>query len=137
MTRALIEPTLETPALFFRMHSTSSSPAGPSRVLLTIIQPRLRVLPVSLSLRGYLDASNKERIDLRTIPLGDIDLRSEIRMDREYGVVNRRRVRACVRSMYTARIDGRNSDMTVALYQGRDAEEVSRLLIHARFLTWI
>ncbi|KAJ6590578.1 hypothetical protein DFH09DRAFT_1139736 [Mycena vulgaris] len=61
--------------------------------------------------------------DFRRIPLGDIDLRREIRLSGASGVVHHRRVRASVRRMYSSRIDGRSSDMTVALYEGQNAEE--------------
>ncbi|KAJ6600590.1 hypothetical protein DFH09DRAFT_1303037 [Mycena vulgaris] len=59
--------------------------------------------------------------DFRMIRLGDIDLRREIRLNRRTGVVERQR--RCIRSVYSARIEGRNSDMTVALDQGDGAEE--------------
>ncbi|KAJ7737801.1 hypothetical protein DFH07DRAFT_93195 [Mycena maculata] len=59
--------------------------------------------------------------DFRRIPLGDIDLRQEIRLDAESGIVERQR--GSVRRMYSARIHGSKSDMTVALYQGDNAEE--------------
>jgi hypothetical protein len=56
------------------------------------------------------------------IPLGDIDLRREIRL--ETGIVGHRRERPRVRRVYTAKIEGRLSDVTVAVYQGEGAEEV-------------
>ncbi|KAF7376999.1 hypothetical protein MSAN_00117800 [Mycena sanguinolenta] len=61
----------------------------------------------------------------RMIPMGDIDLRYEIRMDERTGVAYFQRQRACVCRMYSAkaRIDGRKSKVTVAIYQGNDAEE--------------
>ncbi len=60
------------------------------------------------------------------IPLGDIDLQHEIRLHNLEGfaVVGRQRERASVRRVYSARIDGRNAPTTVAIYQGRGAEEV-------------
>ncbi|KAJ7111778.1 hypothetical protein C8R44DRAFT_711334 [Mycena epipterygia] len=61
--------------------------------------------------------------DFRRIPLGDIDLHHEILLDYESGVVDRSRGRACFRRMYSAKIDGRKSKMTVAVYQGDNAEE--------------
>ncbi|KAJ7127719.1 hypothetical protein C8R44DRAFT_873526 [Mycena epipterygia] len=60
--------------------------------------------------------------DFRTIPLGDVDLRNEIRMEHS-GVVNRQRGLRPGRRVYTARIQGTPSDMTVAVYQGENAEE--------------
>ncbi|KAF7364457.1 hypothetical protein MSAN_01107100 [Mycena sanguinolenta] len=61
--------------------------------------------------------------DFLRIPLGHIDLRSVIRMDAATGAVSRRRERKSVRRMYTARVVGHNEPMTVALYQGHNAEE--------------
>jgi hypothetical protein len=66
-------------------------------------------------------------IDFRMIPLGDIDLRKEIRLDDETGVVDRRLRRRSGRQMYTARIGRRRSDMTVVLYHGDEAEKVGSL----------
>ncbi|KAJ6452771.1 hypothetical protein C8R45DRAFT_1193456, partial [Mycena sanguinolenta] len=61
--------------------------------------------------------------DFRTIPLGDIDLQCEIRLDVRLNVVDRWRERTCVQRIYTTKIEGRTSDMTVAMYQGNTAEE--------------
>ncbi|KAJ7111774.1 hypothetical protein C8R44DRAFT_985271 [Mycena epipterygia] len=61
--------------------------------------------------------------DFRRIPIGDIDLQREIHLDAQTGVVERSRGRVCVRRMYSAKIEGRKSNMTVALYQGDNAEE--------------
>jgi hypothetical protein len=69
--------------------------------------------------------------DFRMIPLGDIDLQHELRLNKGSAVVDRRCDRASVRRVYSARIDGRNAPMTVAIYQGRGAEEVS---LHSGFL---
>ena len=55
-------------------------------------------------------------------PAGGIDLRREIKLNRQTSVVERQR--GSIRSVYSARIEGRKSDMTVALYQGDGAEEV-------------
>ncbi|KAJ7127750.1 hypothetical protein C8R44DRAFT_873550 [Mycena epipterygia] len=60
--------------------------------------------------------------DFRTIPLGDVDLRNEIHLEHS-GVVNRQRGLRPARRVYTARIEGKQSDMTVAVYQGENAEE--------------
>ncbi|KAJ7473956.1 hypothetical protein FB451DRAFT_282815 [Mycena latifolia] len=57
------------------------------------------------------------------IPLGDVDLRYEIH---GIGVVSAYRRQGYSRRIYCARIDGRKSNMTVALYQGQAAEEVWR-----------
>ncbi|KAJ7439636.1 hypothetical protein B0H11DRAFT_2102129 [Mycena galericulata] len=62
--------------------------------------------------------------DFRVVPLGDLDLRNEIRLDdSKSGVVHKQYLKNPVRRIYTARIDGRQSDMTVAVYQGPQAEE--------------
>ncbi|KAJ7872591.1 hypothetical protein B0H13DRAFT_2059226 [Mycena leptocephala] len=60
--------------------------------------------------------------DFRRIPLGDVDLRNEIRLD-ECGVAQRRDGRTPVRRVYSAHIEGRQSDVTVAVYEGENAEE--------------
>ncbi|KAJ6462933.1 hypothetical protein C8R45DRAFT_940589 [Mycena sanguinolenta] len=64
-------------------------------------------------------------VDLRMIPLGDIDLRHQIRVDECTGVAYSQQERACVRRVHSAkaRIDGRKSRVTVAMYQGSDSEE--------------
>jgi hypothetical protein len=67
----------------------------------------------------------RRKIAFRTIPLGDIELLNEIRLNGS-GVVDRWTGKATVRRMYSARIEGRESRrMTVAIYQGQGAEEVS------------
>ena len=62
--------------------------------------------------------------DFRVIPLGDIDLQCEIRLDVGRNVVDRWCERTTVRRVYAAKIEGRSSDMTVAMYEGHSAEEV-------------
>ncbi|KAF7376996.1 hypothetical protein MSAN_00117500 [Mycena sanguinolenta] len=63
--------------------------------------------------------------DFRMIPMGDIDLRHQIRVDQCTGIAYPQRPRACVRRMHSAKaiIAGRKSRVTVAVYQGNDAEE--------------
>ncbi|KAJ6484698.1 hypothetical protein C8R45DRAFT_290416 [Mycena sanguinolenta] len=61
--------------------------------------------------------------DFRMIPLGDIDLQREIRLDVGLGVLDRRRERACIRRVYSAKVEGKTSEMTVTTYQGDTAEE--------------
>ncbi|KAJ7802927.1 hypothetical protein B0H13DRAFT_2495127 [Mycena leptocephala] len=62
--------------------------------------------------------------DFRMIPMGDIDLLEEICLDNKTGVVGRNhRERTRVRRMYPAKIDGRKLGVTVAVYQGKGAEE--------------
>ncbi|KAJ7446347.1 hypothetical protein FB451DRAFT_1567882 [Mycena latifolia] len=65
--------------------------------------------------------------DFRMIPMGDIDLRQQIRLDGETRVVDfLGSRRGGVRRMYTAKIAGSKSNMTVALYEGGSAEEAWR-----------
>ncbi|KAJ7242173.1 hypothetical protein B0H12DRAFT_1326115 [Mycena haematopus] len=54
--------------------------------------------------------------DFRMIPLGDIDLQREIRL--ELGVVDRRHERTCVRRVYAAKIEG-TSGTTAGIINGR------------------
>ncbi|KAJ7238652.1 hypothetical protein C8J57DRAFT_1193645 [Mycena rebaudengoi] len=54
--------------------------------------------------------------------MGDLDLRTEIYLDRN-SVVRRREKQASARRMYSARIPSVDSKMTVAVYQGNNAEE--------------
>ncbi|KAJ7041112.1 hypothetical protein C8F04DRAFT_169961 [Mycena alexandri] len=62
--------------------------------------------------------------DFRMIPLGDIDLQKEIHLNEISGTVSRQRAAGTVRRLYSAKIEGKNSNMTVALYQGENAEDV-------------
>ncbi|KAJ7017282.1 hypothetical protein C8F04DRAFT_475643 [Mycena alexandri] len=61
--------------------------------------------------------------DFRMIPMGDIDLQNELTVNKKSGVVERRCERNCARRVYSATINGRNSNVTVAVYQGDGAEE--------------
>ncbi|KAJ6474240.1 hypothetical protein C8R45DRAFT_1217361, partial [Mycena sanguinolenta] len=61
------------------------------------------------------------------IPLGHVDLRNEIRMDGVTGAVWRGHGRKRVRRMYSARVVGHTEPMTVALYQGNNADDVWKL----------
>jgi hypothetical protein len=62
------------------------------------------------------------------IPMGDIDLLEEIHLDNETGVIGCQHPgRTRVRRVYSAKIDGGKSGVTVAMYQGDGAEEVSSL----------
>ncbi|KAF7364432.1 hypothetical protein MSAN_01104200 [Mycena sanguinolenta] len=63
--------------------------------------------------------------DFLRIPLGNINLQSEIRVDATTGAVwwHRDQKRTNVRRMYSARVVGHNEPMTVALYHGHNAEE--------------
>jgi hypothetical protein len=60
----------------------------------------------------------------RMIPLDEIDLLEEIRLEDETYIVKRGGQRPHLRRIYAAKIEGRKSCLTVALYQGDGAEEV-------------
>jgi hypothetical protein len=62
--------------------------------------------------------------DFPVIPLGHINLLQEIGLDRRGSLVHQKNGGNSVRRMYTARVHGCRSNMTVALYQGDGAEEV-------------
>ncbi|KAJ6566374.1 hypothetical protein B0H19DRAFT_1066686 [Mycena capillaripes] len=59
--------------------------------------------------------------DVRMVPLSDINLQQEIHLDSGTGVVDRHRIQLSVRRIYSAKVRGQST--TVAMYQGRDAEE--------------
>ncbi|KAJ7063826.1 hypothetical protein C8F01DRAFT_1129451 [Mycena amicta] len=61
--------------------------------------------------------------DFRKIPLGDIDLQRELRVDDQSVSVYRRREHGCVHRVYSAQVEGRKAGMTVAIFQGNNAEE--------------
>ncbi|KAJ7899829.1 hypothetical protein B0H13DRAFT_2029329, partial [Mycena leptocephala] len=71
------------------------------------------------------------RSGFRTIPLGDLELLDEIQLNDVSTIVSRQPGRCSVtrlliaplRRTYSARVSGRKSDMTVAVYQGQNAEE--------------
>ena len=63
-------------------------------------------------------------LDFRAIPLGDLNLLQEIGVQRGADVVHRKNGGNSVRRMYTARVHGCESNMTVALYQGNGVEDV-------------
>ena len=112
-------------AAFFLARITSPWPVGPSTTRRTTAHQRY--LPVILSFFTVSwGETNRMHTDFRMIPLGDIDLQHEIRLNKLEGsaVVGRRRERASVRRVYSARIDGRNALTAVAMYQGPGAEEV-------------
>jgi hypothetical protein len=62
--------------------------------------------------------------DFPRIPMGDVDLQREIRLENWSGVVDIQPKRRSVRSVYSAKIDRGKSSVTVATYQGESAEEV-------------
>ncbi|KAJ6538690.1 hypothetical protein DFH09DRAFT_1368823 [Mycena vulgaris] len=59
--------------------------------------------------------------DFRMVPIGDLDLREEIRIDCGSGVVNLSEERKSARRMYSARIHGSKSNITLGVYQGENA----------------
>ncbi|KAJ7231557.1 hypothetical protein C8J57DRAFT_180264 [Mycena rebaudengoi] len=61
--------------------------------------------------------------DFRRLPLGDLDLRAKISLDDRSSIVYRRENQASVRRIYSTRVPGIDSMMTVTLYQGDNAEE--------------
>jgi hypothetical protein len=69
--------------------------------------------------------------DFRMIPLGDIDLQHEVRLSNDTStlLIDRPRERARVRRVYSARVSGRQSNVTVAMYQGEGAEEVGYTML--------
>jgi hypothetical protein len=58
------------------------------------------------------------------IPLGDIDLQREIRLNGDSAIIDRRDGRRYIRKMYTAKIYRKEADMTVAIWEGENAEDV-------------
>ncbi|KAJ7339113.1 hypothetical protein DFH08DRAFT_812509 [Mycena albidolilacea] len=74
------------------------------------------------------DSPNTTDGGFRTIPLEDLNLLNEIRLDEGFDIRPGRSsvtqiCRPLSRRTYSARIKGRKSDMTVAVYQGQNAEE--------------
>jgi hypothetical protein len=62
--------------------------------------------------------------DFRMIPLGDICLQDEIRLEGGTRTIGHLRDRGSVRRVYSARVVGLEGNMTVAMYAGASAEEV-------------
>ncbi|KAJ7501797.1 hypothetical protein B0H11DRAFT_688298 [Mycena galericulata] len=56
------------------------------------------------------------------IAMGDIDLMKEIRLHEDSGVASRKRA-GQVRRIYSARVNGGKANMTVSLYEGKNAEK--------------
>jgi hypothetical protein len=61
------------------------------------------------------------------IPMGEIDLQHEIQVGNDAGLVHRQRQSRYARRMYSAKVEDRQSSMTVAIYQGDRAEEVGQI----------
>ncbi|KAJ7884237.1 hypothetical protein B0H13DRAFT_2343801 [Mycena leptocephala] len=79
----------------------------------------------NLAITGGVFTSNVTHIHNSTPPgpVGDLNLRHEIGMDSGSDTVFWRNGRGSVRKMYSARIQGCDSPMTVAVYLGDTAEE--------------
>ncbi|KAJ7486313.1 hypothetical protein B0H11DRAFT_2230770 [Mycena galericulata] len=60
--------------------------------------------------------------DYLIIAMGDIDLMKEIRLHEDSGVASRKRA-GQVRRIYSARVNGGKANMTVSLYEGKNAEK--------------
>ncbi|KAJ7096993.1 hypothetical protein C8R43DRAFT_1049041 [Mycena crocata] len=71
------------------------------------------------SVTNYITNGASGSTDFKCIPLGDVDLRHEIRLSNMAGIVYRI---PTSRKVYAARIEGRTSDMTVGIYLGSNAE---------------
>jgi hypothetical protein len=63
------------------------------------------------------------------IPMGEIDLQHEIGVGNESGLVYRQNQLGHTRQMYSAKVEGRRSSMTVSIYQGDRAEEVGKFTL--------
>ncbi|KAJ7472568.1 hypothetical protein FB451DRAFT_299281 [Mycena latifolia] len=61
--------------------------------------------------------------DVQLIPFGEVDVRREISLDVESGMATRRTQHQTVRRLYSARVEGRISDMIAVIYEGIEAEK--------------
>ncbi|KAJ6462916.1 hypothetical protein C8R45DRAFT_1080519 [Mycena sanguinolenta] len=108
-------------------HSSTSDPESPSHASGMFSHSRnFTVTGKNLTNITNHYAAPSLPFDFRMIPMGDIDLRRQIQVDERRGIVNYQPHRqACVRRVHSAkaRIDGRKSRVTVAMYQGDGAEE--------------
>jgi hypothetical protein len=120
----------DTRAPFSPRQSTLSLQAGNSRASLMFIMLLPMLLRVSED-HTLLPSARKLTYrcwtDFRVIPLGDLNLLQEIGIHRGADVVHRKNGGNSARKMYTARVHGYKSNMTVALYQGDGAEDVGFL----------
>ncbi|KAJ7221318.1 hypothetical protein GGX14DRAFT_388502 [Mycena pura] len=82
---------------------------------------------------NIINATSPTYSGIRIIPLGDLDLRHEISLDRR-GVVSHHRSRGRVRRMYSARLG--SHPKTVAVYQGPGAEQEWLTAIKKREAIW-
>ncbi|KAJ7018578.1 hypothetical protein C8F04DRAFT_1404871 [Mycena alexandri] len=81
-----------------------------------------------------INAASPSYSGIRIIPLGDLTLRHEIRLDHQRGVVSHHRSRGCVRRMYSARLG--SHPKTVAVYQGPGAEQEWIIAVKKREAIW-
>jgi hypothetical protein len=65
--------------------------------------------------------------DYRGIPMGDIDLQREIHLDQYSGIVEYPHEQHSIQKLYSAKIPGQKSSVTVATYQGESAGEVCHI----------
>ncbi|KAF7365950.1 hypothetical protein MVEN_00470400 [Mycena venus] len=114
-----------------RSTSTSTVTVGVSAPYTGAFFPRSR----NLAIAGGMFTSNVTNIyncppavpcDFRRIPLGDLDLRHEIRFEWDSDTAYRRHYGGSARKFYSARIHGCNTNLTAAVYQGETAEEYLR-----------
>ncbi|KAF8137784.1 hypothetical protein K438DRAFT_1996711 [Mycena galopus ATCC 62051] len=75
-----------------------------------------------LSYNSFISAYLKMR-DFRMLPLGDLDLLHEIRLEDGPGMITRQRLTG---KLYHVRLDGRVSTMTAAVYEGDEGEQAWR-----------
>ncbi|KAJ7094140.1 hypothetical protein C8R44DRAFT_749654 [Mycena epipterygia] len=102
--------------------SLASSDSGPSLSFSGFITNSRNFTITGGQFTNVVNCAPAVPSDFRAIPLGDLDLRHEIRLE-ESGEVTWQHGACPARRIYTARIEGKQSDMTVAVYQGKNAEE--------------
>ncbi|KAF8175074.1 hypothetical protein K438DRAFT_1979948 [Mycena galopus ATCC 62051] len=112
----------------FHSTSTSTVTVGVSAPYPGAFFPRSRNLVIA----GGVFTSNVKNIrncppavpcDFRRIPLGDLDLRHEIRFECGSDTACHRNCGGSARKFYSARIHDCNANLTAAVYQGETAEE--------------
>ncbi|KAJ7687129.1 hypothetical protein B0H17DRAFT_699641 [Mycena rosella] len=112
----------------FTMESTLHDPNPPQDQVTSAFFPNAQKFVVTggrfKSITNIHRAIPAEPPDFRVIPLGDLDLRHEIRLNYDTGIVNHHQRRGPVRRMHSARIHGSESTMTVAIYEGDKTEGV-------------
>ncbi|KAJ7714537.1 hypothetical protein B0H16DRAFT_1702008 [Mycena metata] len=76
----------------------------------------------NVNTNNYVAAPTAPR-DFRMIPIGDIDLQKELVINKKWSTIGHGREHDCVRRVYSAKMEGRNSNVTVAMYQGDGADD--------------